>query len=459
MEQKAQFDYDKNDVDSIYRYAKKLINHTLRQVISSEINIKEKDVRKLKGKFGQILEEHYFGIKNNSDSEPDFKEAGVELKSSPLKKLVKGGYAPKERMILNIINYDAITKETWEKSHFLSKNELLLLIMFLHEKDKNILDLLIKYVTLWKIEDGDREIIRQDWQKIVNKIKKGKAHELSEGDTFYLGACRKGHKEKPRKYSCGTIPAPQRAFSFKLNYMRSILKKIEDAEPIVKKAIELKKKSFENIVYDRFRPFLGLNTKQIEKRLKTKPNRKSKDYFAALARRMMGIKARKIEEFEKADIKMKIIRLKHNGVPKEDMSFPKFVFKEVAEQDWIDSDFCKQLSQKFFFIVYQMDKDEKEITFKKAFFWNISPEDMKEAKKLWNLTKRKINKGVEFHKKDGRRFNNLPNKDESRISHVRPHGRDSKDTDTLPDGRKISKSCFWLNAKFLKEQIEKNKEY
>lgn len=35
---------------------------------------------------------------------------------------------------------------------------------------------------------ADLEIIRQDWQTIVEKIRNGKAHEISEGDTNYLGA-------------------------------------------------------------------------------------------------------------------------------------------------------------------------------------------------------------------------------------------------------------------------------
>ena len=58
------------------------------------------------------------------------------------------------------------------------------------------------------LPEKDLLIIRQDFDTIVNKIKKGKAHELSEGDTDYLAACRKGQKgEKERKqpfseYSC-----------------------------------------------------------------------------------------------------------------------------------------------------------------------------------------------------------------------------------------------------------------
>ena len=448
--------YDKSNVDSIVSYAKKLVDQTLSEAMHHDIDFQEALAVKVKGKFGQFLEKYYFEIDNNSASEPDFKEVGMELKSTPLKKLKSGEYSPKERLVLNIINYETIVDEKWEESHFLSKNQLLLLVLYLYETEKSFLDYLIKYVALWKIEGEEKEIIRQDWEKIVNKVREGKAHELSEGDTFYLGACRKGHKEAPRKYSSGEIPAKQRAFSFKLKFMKSILKKIKDAEPIVKDISELKTKSFEDVVHDRFKPFLGLEIKDIERKLNLELNKDAKNYYATLARRMMGISAKKIEEFEKAGVTMKIIRLKHNGVPKEDMSFPKFIFKEVAEQEWEESDFFNQLESKFFFVVYEMNKDESEIKFKKAFFWNMPQEDLEEAKKVWNNTKKRINEGVKTWEKNDRTFNNLPNKSENRVSHVRPHGKDKNDVDELPDGRKMTKSCFWLNAQYLKEQIENN---
>ena len=46
------------------------------------------------------------------------------------------------------------------------------------------------------------KIIKDDYEKIVRKIQNGRAHELSEGDTMYLGACTKGATAK--KY-CSTV--------------------------------------------------------------------------------------------------------------------------------------------------------------------------------------------------------------------------------------------------------------
>lgn len=97
--------YNIFDKNSIINFAKKLKNQTLRQACGETI---EKHGYKGKGNFGQILEKFYFGYEPNSDSEPDFKEAGVELKSSPLKTLRNGEFRSKERLVLNIINYGLI---------------------------------------------------------------------------------------------------------------------------------------------------------------------------------------------------------------------------------------------------------------------------------------------------------------------------------------------------------------
>ena len=50
-----------------------------------------------KGRVGNIIEKHWFGIENNSYAEPDFKTAGIELKVSPIKELKSTSLVVKER--------------------------------------------------------------------------------------------------------------------------------------------------------------------------------------------------------------------------------------------------------------------------------------------------------------------------------------------------------------------------
>ena len=82
----------------------------------------------------------YFDYEPNSDAEPDFKEAGLELKCSPLKTLKNGDFRSKERLVLNIINYLEVHEEDFESSSFWKKNAHLLLVFYLHDRDLDLLD-------------------------------------------------------------------------------------------------------------------------------------------------------------------------------------------------------------------------------------------------------------------------------------------------------------------------------
>ncbi|WP_319509049.1 MutH/Sau3AI family endonuclease [uncultured Methanolobus sp.] len=185
--------YDRLNPKDIERYAKDLVGKKF-----SDLYIPEWDDKKVfgsignKGHLGQYLERFYFMYEPNSSKYPDFLEAGVELKVPPLKQLKNKELRAKERIVLSIIDYNTIVEEKWEESSFLHKNNLLLLVFYLHEGGKDRLDFVIRMVTLWDYDEKDLEIIKQDWHKIVNKIREGKAHELSERDTLYLGACPKG---------------------------------------------------------------------------------------------------------------------------------------------------------------------------------------------------------------------------------------------------------------------------
>ena len=72
------------------------------------------------------------------------------------------------------------------------KARLILLVYYLYQQEiNNRLDYRIDYVKLFAPPEQDIKIIEHDFEVIVEKIRNGKAHELSEGDTLYLGAAPK----------------------------------------------------------------------------------------------------------------------------------------------------------------------------------------------------------------------------------------------------------------------------
>ena len=436
--------YDPKDPLSIEKYAKRLFGRSLRDVLGQDI----KQAYTGKGKLGQILEDIYFQYKPNSNAEPDFKEAGVELKTSPIKSNSKG-LVSKERLVFNIINYNEEYKESFLTSSFWKKNQHILLMFFLYEKDKEDLDHIFKIIRLWKFPSSDLKIIQDDWKKIVNKIKLGKAHEISEGDTLYLGACTKGaNNTSLRSQPFSKEMAMQRAFSLKSKYLNFIieesLQKKEELEPVVKSSEEYaENETFEDLVIKRFEPFYGSGDDEINRTLNLKPtSAKSKVYLMSKA--ILGVKKGKIEEFEKADILMKTIRLEHSGNLKESMSFAQIQFKEMIHENWQDSYWHDILTKRFFFVIYQ--KDEKgKLLLKKVMFWTMPPKDLEIARQFWENTKNKIIQDD---------YNNFIKISDDRICHVRPKGADSRDLMATPGGRMEKKKCYWLNSSYIKKIIE-----
>ena len=144
---------------------------------------------------------------------------------------------------------------------------------------------------------------------------------------------------------------------------------------------------------------------------------------------MLGLKlGQKIEEFEKADIQVKTIRLKENNLPKEDISFPTFKYQELIETDWEDSDFKNILESKFFFVFYQFEGEK--LILRKVKFWNMPYYDILEAKNVWKEMVETVSNGkiVKEVTKKGIRKTYFPKKTENKVSHVRPHARNAADT-------------------------------
>jgi len=93
-------EYDKTDPKSIETYSQRLIGKTFADIIEEDKKehdsfqtVKERGEAygntNRKGGLGEIIEECLFHYKTNTDSRPDFHEAGVELKVTPYKKIKK----------------------------------------------------------------------------------------------------------------------------------------------------------------------------------------------------------------------------------------------------------------------------------------------------------------------------------------------------------------------------------
>lgn len=212
-----------------------------------------------KGAIGTVIEESWFGYTPNSESEPDFPEAGVELKVTPYLR-GKNGIRAKERLVCNIINYMEEYDKAFQTSAFWHKCNTMLLMSYEHLADKPKGDFRIDEAVLFSFPEEDLAIIEHDWETIMEKVRAGRAHELSEGDTLYLAACTKGaNASSVRQQPFSELPAKQRAYSLKSSYMTQILNKYifgnAESPRIIKSADVLHTKTFEEYIIEKVKPY------------------------------------------------------------------------------------------------------------------------------------------------------------------------------------------------------------
>lgn len=413
-----------------------------------------------KGAIGTVIEESWFGYSPNSESEPDFPEAGVELKVTPYLR-GKNGLRAKERLVCNIINYMEEYDKTFQTSAFWHKCKTMLLMSYEHIADRPKGEVQIDEAVLFSFPEEDLIIIEHDWKTIMEKVRAGRAHEISEGDTLYLAACTKGaNASSVRQQPFSDIPAKQRAYSLKSSYMTQILRKyifgnVESAS-IIKSADVLYTKTFEEYVIDKVKPYYGLTQQDLKDRFNVESN--SKNLNDILLARMLGVKGHiaQTDEFQKAGIVPKTIRVQNNGKIKESMSFPTFDFIELSqEESWEESELYNYLAPtKFMFVIFQ-EHEHGVYIFDRIMFWNIPNDDLEEVHRVWERTVHTIREGVQFVETSRGISNNLPKRAESPVAHVRPHGKDASDKLPLPDGRMMTKQCFWFNNTYIRRQIEK----
>lgn len=456
-----------------------------------------------KGWLGNAVEKDWFGLANNSRPEADFNNLGVELKCAGLKFFKKeNSWGAKERLVLNIFDYNEEYKREFRNSSFLKKSKLIELLLYKYDpvnfyqfegKEYPIYpDFLMTHAILFNLNDlldDDWAIIENDWNIIMDMIRQGKAEDISEGMTQYLGAVTKGSKseENQTKQPFSDKKAHRRAFSLRPSYMKEITKRIVQGElkssityssyqddypelhktidakqigpqeHIIKDLSELKHKTFEQIILDQFKPFYNMDKKVLAEKFGVKIKEKNdKASSRLIAQKMFNLTGdlEETDEFKKAGIAVKIVTVNANQRKKpsekrittegfkleSNVSF----IKDISMLDWEDTRVYDYLSTTKFLLVVYEETPEGEI-FKGAKFWYMPEDDlMGTVKKTWETIKQTLINGVELtykrvkSKKGYQIENNLPSQVSGpQILHIRPSAVESdyfesKNSDRLP---------------------------
>lgn len=441
--------YDPADKHSIIAHARRLVGHSLASACADTTQLAA--FTKNRGSLGTALETVWFGLKNNSSPLPDFREAGLELKSTALIQGANGTLRAKERLVLAMINFFDLLSETPQDNILTKKALHLLLLGYLYKREQNPLHAIFLLADEITIPDQDLPQLLADWQTIYDKVKDGRAHEISCGDTMYLEACPKGSSKRDTTAQPAGPPAMRRAWAFRSSYLTSLLRQNFDLEEI-ERAIGEKDLGLRELITGKFAPYLGRSQSDLAEHfgLRRPDTPRAKGETAAITRRILGVEdLRKVSEFEKAGITVRTIRLIDTGRPKEAVSFPAFDWNEVRHTPFAKSDFCAALQSKFLFIIYQVDPNGTDFILRDTLLWQMPEADLEHAQACYDLLRR--------------RLDTIPIGDpvvkssENPCCHVRPHAKNSDDKlaylDIYGQTHLLKRKSFWLNQGYLAAQI------
>ncbi|OFI48030.1 DNA mismatch repair protein MutH [Floricoccus penangensis] len=491
--EKELFDYDDSSIESVIQYSELLLNKEFDEILEeyeatpyknyndfkenkvSDISDKKISM-KSKGQYGNYIEKYFYGYQPNSDSEADFNKVGVELKVTPFKVNKNGSISAKERLVLTILNYMEENLDDFYSTHLWKKCEKILLLFYNGLIPGRTMDkYIIEKIFLYEWFDEDMSVILDDYNRITAKIKDGRAHELSESDGDYLSTCTKGAGKgkdwRIQPYS--EQPAKQRAWELKSSYMtylinNKIFNHIEQ-ESIVS-AAQGGRKPFTEIVSNKILAYKGMKDFDLYKKFDINPNAKGKN--SLLIRKILGLTGDvdKTQEFQKANMNLRVIRVDKNGLPKEDSPFKNYNFNELANNDvWEESHVYQEIYNKRFLFVVFREQDKNIYKLEKIKFWGFPERQLDEITRVWQETRDIINNGVILKENNGRVITSFPQSKVNSVLFTKIHATNSyyelspnefvgkgklSDTTELPDGRRITKHSFWLTKKYLKEVLE-----
>jgi len=398
--------------------------------------------------------ERFFGIAQNAISEPDFPAAGIELKVVPL--VHRGGsMRVKERTVISMIDYNSLALETWTDAHVRRKLHILF-VFYEHLPDESKTLFPIRAVLLWSPNALTEALLQADWDRVRIKVRQGRAADLSESDGRVLGPCTKGTDSTTlRAQPFSSVRAKSRAFALKPAFTFQLYKdavgRAEKVESLAENVGLAEFDDFERVLLSRFDPYLGRTVGEVADELKVPPSA-AKSYAAAVVRRIFGAKDfnSKIIEFQDTGLTLRISRVTPGLDPYESLSFPAFVISELLEESWEDSDLLSRVEYMLMIPVIGETKRTKQAAcvLGAPVFWRPDVDQIEIIRREYEIFRTEIRIG---------HADRLTPASATSIIHVRPHGRNARDTDVAPAIGPVVKKSFWINkgyvSQILRQQV------
>ncbi|ATX71223.1 MutH/Sau3AI family endonuclease [Spiroplasma clarkii] len=410
----------------IYDLAKSAIGKSIREIIGDNVDeliINDKN----KGTVGNLIQKYLFKIEPNNISEADFKELGLdlELKVIPLlERSLKNKLAPKERMVLGMINYHKIVDETFEESSFLKKNRHLLIMTYLYDYNADKLDYKIIDAFLYDVTADDFfPDIKSDWEKINKAVVSGEAHLLTEKNNNILSPSTKGGSENNRKQPNSDEIAKGRAYSYKVSFVKKIIENFaqEEFDFFIKnlnKINYIEKEDIEAEIYDFLNSLIGTKI--------PKGDKIEKNWHENVFKKTVREKDEKMFQkmYKNPYLKFSHKVLDEKGNLQEEINTNVDILPlEIINEEFENSSLFNNVIDKKYVII---GIDKKTNIFKKYWTFTFNDSQIEKCKIAFEKVKERIQNY--FNSKSDEKFTfNLKKSDDLAI-HLRPHAKNGSKT-------------------------------
>lgn len=133
-----------------------------------------------KGWIGQLLEA-YLGATAGSKATPDFPDLGIELKTIPVNK--QGNPLESTYVCTVQTNNNSLN---WRDSWVYNKLKSVLWVPILSNPELAITDRIINKPIFWHMDESTEDILRTDWEELMDMLQLGHAKDLSAKFGTYL---------------------------------------------------------------------------------------------------------------------------------------------------------------------------------------------------------------------------------------------------------------------------------
>ena len=443
--------FDPADRESVLRHAQRLVGRTVSDIsnIAAEAGATWDEPRG-KGAVG-LRVERYFGIEANVDAGPDLPEAGIEIKSVPMK-VVRKGKTAKERTSITMIDFHRVVEESFEGSALDLKTRLTLYVFYLWSTDGDPAPTDQRFLrVLMHDRDGiDLLALTSAYDHVQDRTRAGEAHLLSESDTSPVGACTKGAKGQLKKQPFSAEPARSRAFAWRPAYTTRLFRTESSDHHHPPDEVPGSLDELARQVKIRIAPTIGRSVEEVRTQVAPDVSPRAKNVTAATFRRLLASPpVDLVSTLDGLVTTLRVIRVEPSSLrPREAVSFAPFEFTDVAATPWEESQVLAALGRILFVILdSRTGAPVVESKVRGSFMWVADPDTVVTIRSEYECFRRAF---VEQPPQS------WPKASETRVLHVRPHGRNRHDVLPLPSGGTHVRSSFWFNQAFVQRLVIAN---